>query len=298
MNEKSGRYSISVVIVTYNNQDHIERCIKSLSGALQDYTSELVIIDNNSVDGTVNMVGSTLSGPLSFNSTRFIENRHNTGFTFAINQGLKQSSGDYLLIMNPDIICTPDVFLTLFREFDGERIGVVAPQLRDPDNHVQASCRRFPKKSDIYYELSGLARALPGTRFNRWKMPDFDHRHSKMVEQPQGAFLLIKKQVLEKTGLLDERFYMFFSDVDWCRRIYEQGYIIRYNSEVFVYHYKGVSIYPQRERMIVSSHRSFVDYFAKYDTTWFDRAATRILHFLLLTALVPRLLLTRMKICS
>ncbi len=292
MNRESGSitFQISIVIVTFNNQSHIKQTLKSLADALDGYSSQLVLIDNKSQDDTVTEIHQILD-TLSFTSLNFIPNQQNTGFTRGVNQGVKLCSGEYVLILNPDIVCRKDTFEILFEQMKKQKAGVIAPQLRYPWGEIQPSCRRFPRKMDVVSELLGLARIFPGSpQFNRWRMPDFDHNHSEFVEQPQGAFLLMNRDVLLKTSLLDERFPMFFSDVDWCRRVYENGERIYFSSDTFVYHLKGASIYQVRDAMIVSSHRSFAAYFRKYDKTFYNRMATCIIKFLLLIILIPRIL--------
>ena len=119
-------------------------------------------------------------------------------------------------------------------------------------------------------------------------MADFDHKSSRYVDQPQGAFLLAKSHVLNDVGLFDERFPMFFSDVDWCYRVKQHGWLIRFCSGTSVLHKKGASIYQRRAEMIVTSHRSFVDYFRKYDKNKWNQFTTFLIYILLLVISLPR----------
>ena len=288
----NSNYDISIVLVTYHNQSHIEQCITSLSDALTGYSSQLIIIDNDSRDQTVPVIRRVLAGMLSFQDTRFIVNEHNTGFTLGVNQGLEYCRGEYVLLLNPDLFTGPETFAVLFKLLAEGQADVVSPQFRFPDGRIQASCRRFPRKLDVWAELSGLSRIFKNNpQFNRWKMPDFDHCDTRPVDQPQGAFLLTTRRVMDKVGFLDARFPMFFSDVDWCRRVVENGFKILFTADVFVVHLQGASVHKKRAQMIVSSHRSFVDYFLKYDRTPGERLATRMLNLFLLLALLPRILL-------
>ncbi|RMF58121.1 MAG: glycosyltransferase family 2 protein, partial [Calditrichaeota bacterium] len=189
------------------------------------------------------------------------------GFTRALNQGLARSRGEYILVLNPDTVLQPGCLTVLLGVLaERERVGVVAPQLLNPDGTVQPSCRRFPRYRDVLFEASGLSRAFSGSRvFNGWKMGDFDHTTGRGVDQPQGACLLFHRSVLTKVGLWDEGFPMFFSDVDWCRRVKHQGYEIWFEPTARVVHLQGRSIFQHRPRMIWSSHCSFYRYFKKYD---------------------------------
>lgn len=143
--------------------------------------------------------------------------------------------------------------------------GVVAPQLRNPDGSLQPSCRRFPRRRDVTYECLGLNLLFPKSRlFNSWKMGDFDHLSQRRVEQPQGAFLLTTREVMNSVGLWDETYPMFFSDVEWCHRVKNAGLDIIFEPGARVMHQKGVSIYKRRAAMIWTSHISFYRYLKKY----------------------------------
>jgi len=282
---------ISVIIVTFNSYPHIDGCLHSLSIALSGFKARVFVIDNASSDGTADYLQNPeLPAKFSFHKLVLIFNDRNTGFTHAVNQGLRIADEDYIILLNPDIFLQPQVITTLVDSLS-DNAGVAAPQLRFPDGRVQPSCRRFPLKRDVLFSITGLAALFKNSSlFNGWKMPDFDHCNARSVDQPQGAFLMIRKDVLQHTGLLDERFPMFFSDVDWCYRTKQQGYEIVFNPQASVIHYKGASVYHKRLHMIVSSHRSFVDYFKKYDRTGPQRSLTWLIFLVLLIVTLPRLL--------
>ncbi len=293
MEKTKPTFDLSVVIVTFNNHDLILDCLFSLSRALESYTSQAILIDNFSTDGTRTLLKKAVSGKhLSFQAVQLIFNSENIGYTRAVNQGLHLCKGSFVLMLNPDILFPENPFPALFQCFQNG-VGVVAPQLLFPNGNIQPSCRRLPKKRDVLYEALGLSRLFP--RFNSWRMPDFDFCSSLDVPQPQGAFLLAKKNVVHQVGVLDERFPMFFSDVDWCRRVLEQGFRIRFCANASVIHHKGASVYQKRARMIVSSHRSFKDYFGKYDASKTERTATVLIFLLLLVATPPRLLALQLR---
>ena len=289
--------SLAIVIVTYNSHAEIGACLDALAAATTHYETRLHIIDNASPDGT----GEWLTAAAARYAPQFqlldlIRNPTNRGFTAAVNQGLMRCRGDYLLILNPDVIIPPGALPELLAQLEADpAVGVVAPQLRYPDGRIQPSCRRFPRKRDLLVEISGLAPLLRLFGYRDWKMSDFDHRSSRFVDQPQGAFLLARRVVLAQAGLLDEQFFMFFSDVDWCARVAAAGWRIRFCSEVYVWHHKGASVYQSRAPMLVSSHRSFAAWFAKGDRRRFDRLGTIIVTFLLLVVLQLRLLLSLLE---
>jgi len=293
---QTAKIDLSVVIVTFNNADIIFPCCNALAEHLGNMQTQLIIIDNSSSDDTrftLRKIESSFSG--YFDIHVFL-NRENTGYTRGVNQGIKMSRGEYLLIMNPDVIVTSSLS-PLFEQFEEEdKIGVLAPQLRYPDGRIQPSCRRFPKRRDVLYECMALAILFPQSpRFNSWRMPDFDHKNVLDNCQPQGAFLLTSQKVIERVGRFDEHFTMFFSDVDWCRRVIDAGFIIRFLPKTFVYHIQGASIRQRRAEMIISSHRSFIHYFEKYNSSRIHRIGTKLAFLFLLVGTLPRLIITALR---
>lgn len=257
---------LSIIIVTYSHQDEISDCLQKLARAISDFQSEIVIIDNHSTDQTIAISQRLLSHFGRKHHWSIICNETNKGFTTAVNQGLAQSCGEFVLILNPDTEVPADVFRSLIEIFhQNKEVGIVSPQFKNPDESIQPSCRRFPRHRDVIYNATGLNWLFSKSKeFNYWKMGDFDHQIQREVEQPQGAFLLARREAIEQVGFWDEQFPMFFSDVDWCRRFIQKGWKILFVPGVQIIHLKGTSIYKNRLKMIWSSHRSFYHYFRKY----------------------------------
>ena len=280
--------SISIIIVTYNSEKEIINCINSLLPQLPYLNVEIVIIDNNSNDKTVSILNKLENKNISI-----IRNTANVGYTIANNQGIKKAAGKYILFLNPDTIVPNNAIKNLFSEIQNRNdCGAVAPQLRFPDGRIQQSCRRFPRRRDILYESIGLSKIFKNSKeFNYWKMGDFDHKYTCSVDQPAGAALLIPKKIIDEIGLLDEQFPMFFSDVDLCKRIWDAGYNVEYNTNSFITHKGGASVYRKRIKMIVSSHLSFWKYFNKYNTTPFDYILNALVGIFLLFLIPLRILL-------
>ncbi len=283
---------ISVVIVTYNNHAEIGACLDALHLASASFTTHLFLTDNASTDGTGELLEEYRSRCAShFHRFLVIRNGQNRGFTAAVNQGLLHCRGDFFLLLNPDVVIPEGALAVLLRQFERDpAIGVVAPQLRFPDGRIQPSCRRFPRRRDVLLEVSGLVHLARRLGFKDWKMTDFDHRHSRFVDQPQGAFLLARQELLDRLGGLDERYFMFFSDVEWCERVIASGWKIWFCSDTFVRHHKGASVYRERPRMLVTSTRSFIDYLSAHDRSRCDRFATAVVALILKLTLQVRLL--------
>lgn len=280
--------SVSIILVTYNSEKEIVNCINSLLPQLNEVNGEIIIIDNNSTDNTISLINDIYSKSISI-----IQNNKNLGYTIANNQGITNAKGEYILLLNPDTIVPNKTINNLLNEIkNNDAIGAVAPQLRFPDGSIQNSCRRFPRRRDILYESIGLSKIFKNSKeFNYWKMGDFDHNTTTLVDQPAGAALLISKKIIDEIGLLDEQFPMFFSDVDLCKRIWNAGYNVQYNTNSYITHKGGVSVYRKRIKMIVSSHLSFWKYFNKYNTELFDYVINALVGIFLLTLIPIRILL-------
>ena len=284
--------SLAVVIVTYNSENEITGCLDALARAATSFRTRVCVVDNASADATVSTVRDWARRR---SSERFVvevvPQPRNLGFTRGMNVGLERVRGDYLLWLNPDVQLEPDALRILRRTVDEPGVGVAAPQLLNPDGSVQPSCRRFPRHRDLWFESFGLSRLFPRSRlFAGWKMGDFDHKSRRAVDQPQGACLFYRGEVAEQLGKLDERFGMFFSDVDACRRVHERGLKIVFEPAAKAVHAKGASVYRFREYSLLHSHRDFSRYFWKWypGLRWFP--ANTLVSLLLFELLPVRLL--------
>ena len=282
---------IAVVIVAYNSRDDLALALPALRQGLQSHRYVLWIIDNASRDGSVDYVREEQRLDPHI---QLVLNNRNRGYTAAINQGLDQAGdAEYVLLLNPDVLIPPTTIPTLLQEMEKDAaIGVIAPQMRRRNGAVLSSCRRFPRSRDVFGEWLPhrlLHRLWPS--YTDWKMSDFDHLTSRDVDQPQGACLLVRRSTLMQVGRLDERFFMFFSDVDFCRRVIEAGWRIRFYAGAFVYHQAGSAVRKCRPAMLTSSHRSFVDYLRKQAHRPAQKYGMLVVALWLLILLPPRLLL-------
>ncbi len=274
---------LSLIIVTYNSAEEIETCLTSLKEATKQFSTQVILIDNASQDETRNIVENISS---MFSNIQLILNSENRGFTKSVNQGLRLSDGEHILLLNPDTILPENTFTTLLPMFKKHpNTGIVSPQFLNADGSIQPSCRRFPRRRDVFFHFMGLHLLFPQSPiYNGWKMGDFDHREESFVDQPQGAFLLVKREAYQQVGFLDESFPMFFSDVDWCQRFANKGLKILFTPKISIIHHKGRSIYKNRIPLIWSSHKSFIRYFQKYFQGAFINYITAVI--LIITAVL------------
>ncbi len=226
---------ISIIIVTYNSREWIERCLESL----HDSAAEVIVVDNHSTDGTTEVAGR-------FPGVRLLQAERNLGFAAASNLGARHSQGDALLFLNPDTARrTP---LRPLEEVLARSPGIaaVAPQLVDPQGRFQAgfNVRRLPTPAALAFEVLLVNRLWPRNPVNRrYRCLDFDPSREAEVEQPAGACLLVRRSSFEACGGFDENFFpLWFEDVDLCLRLRRQGGAILYCPAVRFEHSGGHSL--------------------------------------------------------
>ncbi len=253
--------TLSVCLVTYNSAEVIEACLNSILPQITPLNGEVVVVDNASTDSTWELLQQYAAREPVI---RVIRNSTNLGYSAAMNQAWRSSGGQFVFLLNPDTQVTPGAIKTLLETLQGDlELAAVAPQLRFPDGRIQYSCRRFPRRRDVFYELLGLTRLFPRSRFfNYWKMGDFDHLHPRPVPQPAGAALLIRRRDLIRAGGLDEAFPMFFSDVMLCRRLWQAGRKILFQPTAVVIHFGGHAV-RRNPHVLRLSHEAFALYFRR-----------------------------------
>lgn len=268
---------LAVVIVTWNSAEDIEACLATLNFA-GDF--EVVVVDNASTDRTAEIVAG-------WHNVRLISNPHNYGYARASNQGIAATTGEYVLLLNPDTRLELGTIDRLVECLEGRPdIAAVAPRLINPDGTTQQSIRSFPSAGRVLSEICGLARLFPRSqRLGGWLLRNFDYEHDALVDQPMASCLLLRRTVLEELGGFDEQFPIFYNDVDLSRRMADAGYRTLYLSSVPVVHRRGASTGRVRARMIRESHRSLFRYLAKHDRSgWFWLKAVWLLPLLVVTA--------------
>lgn len=256
---------LSVVIVTWNSAEDILRCVLSASKSAGSLNTEILIIDNASADGTIDELRKVVNEGV--HKITIIENNSNEGFTKANNKGIEIAKGKNILLLNPDAFALNDCIEVLFRKLESNgNLGAVAPQLLNEDGSVQYSCRTLPHYSDMFSEMTLLSSIFPKSRvFSRWKMRYFAHDVEQTVEQPMAAAIMVRSEVIKKLGGFDERFSMFFNDVDLCGRILETGSEILFCPDAKMIHKKGASVNKAKVKMIDTWNEDCRKYFDKHD---------------------------------
>lgn len=252
---------LSVCIVSWNTKELLKKCLSSIYRHPPGCEFEVLVADNNSSDGTADMVEK------DFPKVRLIKNRENLGFAAANNIEFKQAKGDYLLILNPDTEVFSGSIDTLVKFLDNNKeTGVVAPKLVNSDGTLQRSCMGFPTLGAMVMRQLFLEALMPFNPYTKkYLMTDFKHDVTREVDQPMGACLLTRKAIIDKIGPFDGNYYMFFDEVDLCFRIKKAGWKIFFTPGSTVMHHGGTAVRkwsPLRLSKIWTSSRNY--YFKKH----------------------------------
>ncbi len=229
---------LSVVIVSYNVRDFLDQCLTSLERALRGIAAEVWVVDNASTDGSAAMVRRR------YPWVQLVENHENVGFARANNQALKKASGRYVCLLNPDTLVQEDTFrvlLDFLRHHDDA--GMVGCKVLNPDGTLQLACRRsYPTPWVAFTKLVGLSKLFPRSRlFGRYNLTYLDPDKTHPVEAISGSFMLFRRELLEDVGYLDESYFMYGEDLDYCYRTRQAGWQIYYVPQTQVVHFKGES---------------------------------------------------------
>jgi hypothetical protein len=229
---------LSVIIVNYNVKEFLLNLLHSVEKASSNISKEIIVIDNASDDGSVEAIKQ------KFPSVRLIENKSNVGFGKANNQGLKIAQGKYLLFINPDCIVSEDTFTKMISFFDSHPdCGLAGCKILNSDGTLQLACRRsFPGPWTSFTKVTGLSNLFPKSKiFARYNLTYLDENKTYEVDAVSGSFMMMRKDVYEKTGGFDEKFFMYGEDLDLCYRVQKSGFKVYYVHDTQVIHYKGES---------------------------------------------------------
>lgn len=248
---------VSVVIVNWKVRDLLKRCLDSVFRETKGARFEVFVVDNDSRDGSVEMVAK------EYPDVELIASSENLGFAAANNLAMERSCGDLILLLNPDTELKGDSIskMAVFMR-SNPNAGICGPKLLNPDGSLQKSVRRFPDLLSQAMVMLKLHRLFPGSGpMRRYLADGFDYGQASRVEQVMGAAFMIRRSVMEKVGLLDGRYYIWFEEVDYCRRAADAGYEVWYTPDAEVLHYGGESfaqeLGPVKQRMFNASLRLY-----------------------------------------
>jgi GT2 family glycosyltransferase len=252
---------VSIVIVNYRSFDPLLECLASLTADRAALTTELIVVDNDAAE----QAGPRLAE--RHPDARFIQNRENVGFARAVNQGIAAARGSAILLLNPDCEVRPGALRTLVDALrQRPATAIAAPRILNPDGSLEYSARAFPDHlTFLFNRYSLLTRLFPGNRFSRrYLLTDWDHASVRDVDWVSGACMLVRREAIERVGPMDEAFFMFNEDVDWCRRMKDGGWAVTYVPDAVVVHHIGASRRRVSSKVILERHRGMIHYFHKH----------------------------------
>ena len=229
---------LSIIIVNYNVKHFLEQCLKSVEKAIEPLDAEIIVVDNNSVDGSLKMINH------KFPKVLVISNKTNTGFSVANNQGIRIAKGEHILLLNPDTVVQEDTLLKCVEFLDGnENAGALGIKMFDgKGKFLPESKRGLPTPKVAFFKIFGLSYIFPKSKlFGQYHLGYLNRDENHVVEVLSGAFMMIKKKVIEEVGNLDETFFMYGEDIDLSYRITKGGYKNYYFAASNIIHYKGES---------------------------------------------------------
>ena len=265
---------LSVVIVNYNVRHFLEQCLSSVRRATAGIDAEVWVVDNNSVDGSVRMVRE------KFPEVKVIANTDNAGFSRANNQAIGQSKGEYVLLLNPDTVVEDDTFskAIAFMDAHPEAGGLGVKMIDGKGNFLPESKRGLPTPNVAFYKIFGLSKLFPRSRtFGKYHLGYLDKDQVHEVEVLSGAFMFMRRETLDKTGLLDEDFFMYGEDIDLSYRIIKAGYKNYYFPETRIIHYKGESTKKSSINYVFVFYNAMVIFARKH----FSQKNARLFSFLI-----------------
>jgi GT2 family glycosyltransferase len=250
---------LSVVVASYNTRELLRQCLSTLRSATAAISSEIIVVDNSSEDGTAVMVAS------DFPDVTLLANPTNEGFARANNRALKAARGRFILLLNPDTLVPPDTIRPLVEFLRGHpEVGMVGCRVDRPDGRLDEACKRsFPTPLSAFARLLALDRLLP-KRLGSYSRLGDDPAGRYEVDAVVGAFMLLRRETIDDVGGLDEDYFMFGEDIDWCYRVKQRDWKIWYVGDRSIVHHKGAATRREPQRMNYHFHRAMFLFHRKH----------------------------------
>ena len=280
MTSEKKTFDLSVVIVNYNVEYFLEQCLNSVREASEECRTEIFVVDNNSNDGSVEMVRE------KFPEVKLIENKENKGFSSANNQAIKEAEGRYILLLNPDTVVEELTFkkITAFMKKTPKCGGLGVRMVDGKGDFLPESKRGLPTPKVAFYKIFGLSAIFPKSKeFGAYHLGFLNEFETNEIDVLSGAFLCVSREAIEKIGLLDETFFMYGEDIDFSYRIKQGGYKNYYFPETTIIHYKGESTKKSSVNYVFVFYRAMVifaqKHFSKNNATIFSLAIHLAIYF-------------------
>ena len=279
---------LTVIIVNYNVEYFLEQCLRSVEIAIKNIDAEVFVVDNNSVDGSLKMLNE------KFSWVKLIANKDNLGFSKANNQAIAFAKGEYVLLLNPDTVVENDTFTKVIDYMDNhsDAGGLGVKMIDGKGNFLPESKRGLPTPEVAFYKIFGLSKIFPDSkRFGKYHLSYLDNNQIHEIEILAGAFMLMRKSVLDKIGFLDEDFFMYGEDIDLSYRIIKAGYKNIYYPETRIIHYKGESTKKSSVNYVFIFYNAMIIFARKH----FSQKNAKLFSFLINIAIYFRASLSILK---
>ncbi len=271
---------LSIVIISWNIKTLLAGCLKSIFDHVPGFEHEVWVVDNASSDGSVNMVRQ------HFPQVQLIANEENIGFAPANNQAIRRCHGRFILLLNPDTEVLPGALEALVQFMEAHPdAGAAGSLLLNPDGSLQPSCFPRPTLSRELWRLFHLDRVRP---YGQYHMPTWDQEQPREVDVIQGASLLLRREALDQTGLLDEGYFIYTEEVDLCYRLQQAGWRLYWTPRSKVIHFGGQSTKQVAAEMFLQLYKSKIQFFRKH----YGRFPAFAYKLILLGASLARLLVS------
>lgn len=255
---------ISIIIVSWNTRDILYDCIKSISSQTWDIDYETIAVDNASTDSSANMIKK------NFPSAILIENSENRGFAAANNQGIAIAKGRYVLLLNSDTVVLDSAIskIVFFADAHPET-AVVGCRVLNPDRSLQLTCFMFPSLLNMVLSSSYLYKFFPGSKFfGRERMTWWDRNDIREVDVVTGCFMLVRREAIRQVGMMDEQFFMYGEETDWCYRFKESGWKVMFTPCAEIIHLGGQSSKKIATEMSLQLRGSILQFINKHRPRW------------------------------
>ena len=266
---------VSVIIVSYNTKDLLRQTIQSVISTTQNIKYEILVADNNSTDGSPLMVSE------EFPQVKLIETGENLGFSKGNNIAIKQAKGRYILLLNSDTVVKGDCLEQCVKYMDGHQdIGALGCKILLPSGQLDHACKRgFPTPEASLYYMLRLHKVFPDNhKYGAYCASYLGEDETGEVDALMGAFMMLPKKVIDQVGMLDEEFFMYGEDIDWCYRIKEAGYKVVYYPKAHIIHHKGSSSKKKRVKTIYEFHRAMILFYNKHYRKKYNIVVTSLVY--------------------
>lgn len=263
MHQDLERIGLSIIVVTWNAKQFVQQCLDSIVVAAKYHQSmEIIVVDNNSTDGTPQLIAK------QYPAVTLVRNTDNLGFAKATNIGVKEARGEYVCMINSDVV-VPEGCLDQMLVYMHEHptVGLLGPKMIGPDGTAQRSTMRFPTIWNTFCRALAID-AIPGGSklFGGILMRDFPHDKTMDVEVLNGWFWMGRRIAIDQVGLLDERFFIYGEDIDWCHRFHLAEWGVVFFADVSAIHYGGASSSSAPTRFYVEMQRANLQYWEKHSS--------------------------------